>query len=173
MPSKAKPAASHPVYSEMIADAISTLKERNGSSLQAIKKFFDAKYAKDLPSGWDKKLSYYLKKMAADGKLTKVKASFKLGDTLKAKAKKAAKPKKVKSAAAEAPKKVEKPKVKKTKPAKKPVKKIAVKKTATKKAAPKVKKTAAPTTEKPTKAAKPVAKKAKPTPKKAKAVKKA
>ncbi|KAI5793741.1 histone H1 [Peziza echinospora] len=39
--------ASHPTYRDMIADAISTLKERNGSSRQAIKKYIQSNF-KDL-----------------------------------------------------------------------------------------------------------------------------
>ena len=40
-------------------------------------------HGKTLPSGWEKMLSYQLKRLAAAGELVKVKASFKLGDALK------------------------------------------------------------------------------------------
>ncbi|KAI3801046.1 hypothetical protein L1987_29147 [Smallanthus sonchifolius] len=67
----------HPPYFEMIKDAIVTLKERTGSSPQAIAKFIEGKY-KDLPANYKKLLSVQLKKNVADCKLVKVKASFKL-----------------------------------------------------------------------------------------------
>ena len=40
-------------------------------------------HGKTLPSGWEKMLSYQLKRLAAAGELVKVKASFKLGAALK------------------------------------------------------------------------------------------
>ncbi|KAK9055740.1 hypothetical protein SSX86_026825 [Deinandra increscens subsp. villosa] len=67
----------HPTYLEMIKDAIVTLKERNGSSPQAIAKFIEGKY-KSLPANYKKLLSTQLKKNVVAGKLVKVKASFKL-----------------------------------------------------------------------------------------------
>lgn len=80
----------HPTYADMIKEAIITLKERGGSSLVAIKKFMGQKFK--LPIGWEKKLSLYLKKMTLEGKLIKVKGSWKLGLPEK---KAAVKPKKV------------------------------------------------------------------------------
>ncbi|KAD3068592.1 hypothetical protein R6Q59_017386 [Mikania micrantha] len=74
---KTKSPALHPPYFEMIKDAIVTLKERTGSSPQAISKFIEGKY-KNLPSNFRKLLSTQLKKNVAAGKLVKVKASFKL-----------------------------------------------------------------------------------------------
>ena len=72
---------SHPPYVEMIKAAISSLKERTGSSVQAITKYVEANYK--LPDNFKKVLSNQLKKLAAEGKLVKVKASYKLGDALK------------------------------------------------------------------------------------------
>lgn len=43
---KPKAVPSHPPYIEMVSDAILSLKERDGSSLPAIKKFIEAKYGK-------------------------------------------------------------------------------------------------------------------------------
>lgn len=132
MPPKTKKsdAIPHPTYKVMIREAIVTLKERTGSSQQALRKFIGAKY--DLPSGWEKKLRLYLKKMTYDGLLVQVKASWKLGDKLK---QQPTKPKKVtKKAPATEKKKTAKPKAQ-TK--KKPVKKSAQTKPKTKKAAPK------------------------------------
>ncbi|KAK1420538.1 hypothetical protein QVD17_22216 [Tagetes erecta] len=74
---KAKDPPQHPPYFEMIKDAIVTLKERTGSSPQAIAKFIEGKY-KDLPANYKKLLSIQLKRNVVDGKLVKVKASFKL-----------------------------------------------------------------------------------------------
>merc|ERR1712216_608689 len=113
MPPKtaAKPAPSHPPYVEMIKAAISSLKERTGSSVQAITKYVEANYK--LPDNPKKVLSNQLKKLAAEGKLVKVKASYKLGDALKkaqaAKKPAAKKPKKAaKKPAAKKPKKAAK-----------------------------------------------------------------
>ena len=43
---KPKAVPSHPPYVEMVSDAILSLKERDGSSLPALKKFIEAKYGK-------------------------------------------------------------------------------------------------------------------------------
>lgn len=40
----AKPEPEHPPYVDMISDAIASLADRSGSSLQAIKKFVGEKY---------------------------------------------------------------------------------------------------------------------------------
>lgn len=45
-PKAAKPPPAHPPYVTMITDAIKSLKERDGSSVAAIKKFIDDKYGK-------------------------------------------------------------------------------------------------------------------------------
>jgi len=78
---KAKSKVGHPTYAFMIKEAIVTMKQRNGSSRAALRKFIGAKYK--LPDGWEKKLSLYLKKMTLDGALVQVKASWKLGEKLK------------------------------------------------------------------------------------------
>ncbi|MCJ1464013.1 hypothetical protein MMC07_002623 [Pseudocyphellaria aurata] len=66
----AKPA--HPKYLELIREALLALKERNGSSLQAVKKYFSSNFAKDLKPGWEKVLSTQLRNNVANGKLVKV-----------------------------------------------------------------------------------------------------
>merc|ERR1712156_211415 len=90
---KAKP--THPPTSAMIAAAIKALKERNGSSLAAIKKYIAATYKVDVV-----KLAPFIRKALKKGveakKLIKVKASYKLAKEEKkpkAKKPKAKKPK--------------------------------------------------------------------------------
>ena len=152
---KAKP--THPKTSEMVNTAIKTLKERGGSSLQAIKKYIAANYKVDVEklAPFIKK---YLKSAVVAGALIQTKGkgasgSFKLSAAKKAEkpAKKAKKPaakkdKKVKKPKAKAEKKVKKAaKPKKEKKAKTPKKpkapkpKKVVKKAPAKKAAPKKK----------------------------------
>lgn len=153
---KAKP--SHPPTAEMVNNAVRTLKERGGSSLQAIKKFIAANYKVDV-----EKLAPFIKKYlraaVTKGVLIQTKGkgasgSFKLSAVKKEKKVKAKKPavkkvKKVKKPAAKkspkkaakkpaAPKKEKKAKTPKKPKAPKPIKK-AVKKPAAKKAAPKKK----------------------------------
>merc|ERR1711913_153205 len=117
---KAKP--THPPTSAMIAAAIKALKERNGSSLAAIKKYIAATYKVDVV-----KLAPFIRKALKKGveakKLIKVKASYKL-------AKEEKKPKAKKP-------KAKKPKAKKPKAAKKAPKKPAAKKAKTPKKAAK------------------------------------
>lgn len=62
----------------MITEAISTLKERNGSSQQAIAKFIDEKHGKVLPPNFKKLLSVQLKKFVKSERLFKAKNSFKI-----------------------------------------------------------------------------------------------
>jgi hypothetical protein len=90
---------SHPPTSEMVYNAIKNLKERGGSSLQAIKKYVAANYKVDAErvSPFIKK---YLKSAVADGKLVQTKGkgasgSFKLATNVTGKqaASDAAKPK--------------------------------------------------------------------------------
>ena len=139
----AKKPAEHPVYAEMIVTAITTLKERNGSSGIAIKKYIKANYK--VKDNADVFIRGGLKKGVEKGTLTQVKGNGASGSF---KVTKVEKPKKVK-------------KTPKKPAAKKPVAKKATKKPAAKKATPK-KKVAAK---------KPAAKKA--TPKKKAAAKKA
>lgn len=54
----------------MIKEAITTLKERNGSSVPAIKKVVSSKHT--LPAGWEKVLNLQLKKLSDSKKLVKV-----------------------------------------------------------------------------------------------------
>ena len=163
--SKPKP-AEHPKYSDMIAAAIVALKERSGSSRQAILKYISANYKVGDHAGTHLKLA--LKRGVTSGALKQVKGtgasgSFKVADKPKvAKKKPAAK----KPAAKKTPAKkaAKKPAAKKTpKKAKKATPKKAAKKPAAKKPAAK-KPAKKPAAKKP---AKKVAKK-KSTPKKAK-----
>ncbi|XP_072025609.1 histone H1-like [Amphiura filiformis] len=156
-PKKKSSPATHPPCSEMIVAAITNLKDRNGSSLQAIKKYIGANYKCDVD-----KLSSHIRKAlksgVSNGKLVQTKGkgasgSFKVSTAAKpakkaakkkpaAKkpAKKAAKPKKAaKKPAAKKAKKTKKSAEKKAKKAKKP----AAKKPAAKKPAKKAKKPAA------------------------------
>ncbi|XP_004247649.1 histone H1-like [Solanum lycopersicum] len=73
---------SHPPYVEMISEAITTLKERTGSSQVAIAKFIEEKQ-KGLPPNFRKLLLVQLKKLVASGKLTKIKSSFKVSPVVK------------------------------------------------------------------------------------------
>lgn len=152
--SKPKKPAAHPKYADMIQAAVAALKERGGSSRQAILKYICANYK----VGDDKVANSHLKLALRAGvkngslkqsKGTGASGSFRLGEAKKKPAKKATKPKAAKPKKAKSPKKAKKP------AAKKP----AAKKTSAKKAAkPKKAKT-------PKKAA---AKKATKSPKKAK-----
>ncbi|KAF3580625.1 hypothetical protein DY000_02034855 [Brassica cretica] len=76
-PPRKRTSSSHPTYEEMIKDAITTLKERTGSSQYAIQKFIEEKQ-KSLPPTFRKLLLVNLKRLVASGKLVKVKGSFKL-----------------------------------------------------------------------------------------------
>lgn len=69
----------------MISEAISTLKERTGSSQQAIVKLIEEKYKKVLPPNFKKLLSVQLKKFVKSERLVKVKNSYKISSTEKLK----------------------------------------------------------------------------------------
>ena len=161
---KPKKPSSHPKYSEMISKAITALKERGGSSRQAILKYIMANFnvgkdAKIVNSHLKLALRAGVKnKSLKQSKGTGASGSFRIGESKpakkpaakKAKKPKAAKPKKAKKTAtkkATGEKKAAKPKAKKPKAAKKPAAKKAVKpkkaaKSPKKKAAkPKAKKT--------------------------------
>ena len=164
-PAVKKP-ADHPTYKEMIVAAITTLKERNGSSRQAIVKYITANYKVGDNATVHVKLA--LKRMVTNKDLTQTKGTGASGSF---KVVKKAEPKKPKKPAAK------KPAAKKT-----TAKKAAAKKPAAKKATPKKKpaakkKAATPkkSAKKPAKKAtakKPAAKKVKKTPKKKTAAKK-
>ena len=147
----AKKPADHPKYLDMIVAAIIALKERTGSSRQAIKKYITANYKVGDSAGTHLKLA--LKRGVASGALKQVKGtgasgSFKVAEKPKP-AKKAAKKPAKKPAAKKPAKKTaakKKPAAKKSKAtpkkaAKKPAAKKAAKKPAAKK--PAAKKTAA------------------------------
>merc|ERR1712173_519441 len=141
-PKKAKAPAAHPKYSVMIAAAITALKDRTGSSRQAILKYICANYKVDAAKA-AVQVRLALKRGVAKGALKMARASGKGAGSYKVV--KAEKPKKVKKAKKPNAKKPKKPK----KAAKKPAAKKAAKKPAAKKAAKKP-------------AAKPAAKKAAP-----------
>lgn len=85
-----KPKPSHPSYVDMVTEAIVALKERSGSSVAAIRKYVGDHYGSKLTGAipWEKTLSHQLKRMTENGKLVKVKASYKLGEELKKASKK-------------------------------------------------------------------------------------
>jgi histone H1/5 len=67
----------------MVKEAIGTLKERTGSSQYAIAKYLEDMYKTGLPANFKKILSIQLRNMTKQGKVYKVKNSFKLSDELK------------------------------------------------------------------------------------------
>merc|ERR1711899_554812 len=153
-PKKAKAPAAHPKYSVMIAAAITSLKDRTGSSRQAILKYICANYKVDAAKA-AVQVRLALKRGVAKGALKMARASgkgagsYKVVKAEKPKKPKAKKPKKAKKPAKKAAKKpkkaAKKPAAKKAakkpakKAAKKPAAKKAAKKPAAKKAAPKKK----------------------------------
>jgi histone H1/5 len=68
---------------QMVKEAIGTLKERTGSSQYAIAKYLEDMYKTGLPPNFKKILSIQLRNMTKQGKVYKVKNSFKLSDELK------------------------------------------------------------------------------------------
>ena len=160
-----KKPAEHPKYIDMITAAIVALKERTGSSRQAIVKYIQANYKVGDNAGVHIKMA--LKKGVASGALTQPKGtgasgSFKVVKKAEPKKKPAAKKPTAKKPTAKKP--AAKKAAKKSTPKKKP----AAKKTASKKKTPKKTKPAAKKTAK-----KPTPKKpAKKTPQKKKAAKK-
>ena len=122
-PRKPKAPAAHPPVATMVVAAITALKERNGSSLAAIKKYMAANYKCDVAK-LAPFIRKFLKKAVEDGKLKQIKASYKVDKTKIEKpqkpAKKAAKPKKAKSPKKKAAAKPKKAKTPKKKPAAKP-----------------------------------------------------
>merc|ERR1712037_348617 len=115
----------------MVKASVTALKERNGSSLPAIKKYIAANYKVDIVK-LNRFVNKALKNMAEKGELTKVKGSYKL--PAKAKEEKKPKAKKPKAKTASKPKSPAKKAAKK--PAAAAVMKSPAKKT-TKKAAKK------------------------------------
>eukprot|EP00095_Tigriopus_kingsejongensis_P011693 maker-scaffold578_size132436-snap-gene-0.33 protein:Tk11693 transcript:maker-scaffold578_size132436-snap-gene-0.33-mRNA-1 annotation:"histone h1" len=130
---KPKVAATHPPTSVMVMAAVKALKERNGSSLPAIKKYIAANYKVDVA-----KTAHFIKKavksLVEKKKLTQTKGtgasgSFKLTTSAKVEKPKVVKPKKAKTPK----KKTATKKVAGEKKAKSPKKKTPAKKAATKK----------------------------------------
>jgi len=75
--------AAHPSYLLMVKEAIGSLKERTGSSQHAIAKYLEEVYKTGLPPNFKKILSVRLRNMTKQGKVYKVKNSFKLSEELK------------------------------------------------------------------------------------------
>merc|ERR1711928_182510 len=130
---KPKAAPAHPPTSAMIAASIGALKERNGSSVPAIKKYIAANYTCDVV-----KLAPFIRKALKKGVTDKKPAKKVAKKPAKKPAAAKKSPKKV--AARKSPQKAAKPAAKKPaakKVAKKPAAKKTPKKPAAKKAAPK------------------------------------
>ncbi|KAH6823371.1 winged-helix DNA-binding transcription factor family protein [Perilla frutescens var. hirtella] len=72
------PSSLHPPYFQMISEAITTMKDRSGSSQPAIAKFMEVNYVKMLPPNFKKILSIQLKRFVKSEKLVKVKNSYKI-----------------------------------------------------------------------------------------------
>ncbi|KAI3889263.1 hypothetical protein MKX03_003940 [Papaver bracteatum] len=140
----------HPPYFQMIKESLLALNEKGGSSPYAIAKYMEEKHKDVLPANYKKMLGVQLKNCAANQKLIKIKASFKLSDASKKEIKAKAvvpKPKSVKSVAAadDKTKKRKKPTTSSAKSVKSAVPKSktsTVKKSETTAAAPKKKRSA-------------------------------
>ena len=146
-PKKPSKPADHPSFKVMVKAAVKSLKERNGSSRQAIKKYIAANYkGVNMEDSGARFVSKAIKKLVEEKVLVQTKGSFKLS----AAAKEEKKPKKV---------------VKKAKKPKATTKKVAAKKPKAKKPAKKEKSDKKPKAKKPKTPKK--ASKAKKTPKKA------
>ena len=177
----AKKAADHPKYIDMIAAAIAALKERKGSSRQAITKYLQSNYKLVNPDSCKSYVNQALKKGVQTGALKQVKGTGASGSFKLAEKPKAVKKVTTKKKSTPAKKSAVKSKTPTKKVAKKPAAKKSAKKPAaaaakitTAKKAPAAKKPAAkkPAAKKPV-AKKPTAKKAvKKTPKKKTAAKK-
>ena len=163
-----KKPAEHPKYIDMITAAIAALKDRKGSSRQAIVKYIKANYK--VGDNADVHVKMALKRGVTSGALAQPKGtgasgSFKV--VKKAEPKKKAAPKKKPAAKKPAAKKTAKKSTPKKKPAAKKAKSTPKKKTAAKKKPASAKKPAAKKAAKKPAAKKPAAKKpAKKTPKK-------
>ncbi|RXG52140.1 Histone H1.0 [Armadillidium vulgare] len=155
--------STHPKYSVMISQAIGALKERTGSSRQAIVKYIVANFKVDEKQA-NTQVKLSLKRLVQSGTLKQVKGAGASGSFKLAKGDDEAKPKK------SAPKKAKKPAAKKV--TKKPAEKKTPKKKTAKKPAAKKSPAKKPKIAKKSPAKKPAAKKAskpkKPAAKKAK-----
>lgn len=183
---KVKKLATHPPVAEMVVAAIAALKERGGSSLQAVKKYLAANYKVE-PEKLAPFIKKFVKSAVVSGKLVQVKGkgasgSFKLAKAAEKPKKKVASAAGAKKSATAKPKatKVKKPAAKKAASpkkaaaAKKPTAAAKAKKAVAAKSAKKAGTVKSPSKQKPTKAPKSAAaKKPKtPKPKKTTAVKK-
>ncbi|CAI9781080.1 unnamed protein product [Fraxinus pennsylvanica] len=83
--SSSSPSNLHPPYLEMISEAITTMKDRAGSSQPAIAKFIEVNYTASLPTNFKKILSAQLKRFVKSEKLVKVKNSYKISPSEKVK----------------------------------------------------------------------------------------
>jgi len=124
--SKPKKVSDHPKYSHMIKDALGALKERGGSSRQAILKYIVKQYRL---GGDDKTVNAHLKLALRAGvkngtlkqsKGTGASGSFRIGEKKLSSEKKKPKAKAAKKTGAAKPKKARKPKAAKAAGAKKP-----------------------------------------------------
>ncbi|XP_065644559.1 histone H1-delta-like isoform X2 [Hydra vulgaris] len=166
-----KKPADHAPYKAMIVDAINSLKERKGSSRQAIAKHVKAN--NKVGDNVDSQVKINLKRMVLAGELLQVKGVGASGSFRVAAKPKAAKKKSPAATVKKAKK--ESKEVKKSTPKKKaaPTKKVTAAKEKAKKPKEKAKKTPVKkSAQKPLAAKKPAAKKAKATPKKKVAAKK-
>lgn len=155
--------ADHPKYMDMVVEAIATLKERKGSSRQAIVKYIEANF--NVPKEkCNTHIKMALRRGVENGKLKQTKGVGAAGSFRVAEKPKAAKKPAAKKPAAKRPA-AKKATTKKSTPAKK--------KSAAKKTTPKKKPAAKKTVAKKPVAKKPAAKKVKKTPKKKTAAKKA
>lgn len=75
-PKVTKKKYSHPTYEIMITTAINALKQRGGSSRQAIKKYLEANYK--LSPNWETIFKTQIKRLVEKGKLIQIKQSFKI-----------------------------------------------------------------------------------------------
>merc|ERR1711927_97107 len=82
MPPKKAAAALHPPYEQMVKAALVALKDRTGSSAQAIAKYMRANF-KGLPENMPKQLSKCLKKKVVKKKVVKKKPAKKKADPKK------------------------------------------------------------------------------------------
>lgn len=73
------PVPNHPPYAQMITEAITALKDRNGSSKRAIAKYIERVYSNsNLPSTHSALLTHHLKRLKEQGSIAMVKHSYKL-----------------------------------------------------------------------------------------------
>ncbi|KAB7508005.1 Histone H1.0 [Armadillidium nasatum] len=150
-----KKTSTHPKYSIMICEAIKTLKERSGSSRQAIVKYIVSNYKIDEKTA-NTQVKLSLKREVQSGSLKQVKGIGASGSFKLAKGEEEAKPKKVVAKKPAAKKSAKKSSEKKT-----PKKKVVKKSTAAKKTKTVKKSPAKKSTKKATKPKKPAAKKSK------------